>query len=75
MVIGAGRVGGVVEVGVVCGCRGAASGRVRVERHELVGKAVWIAAVAAAYSLVAVAALVTWLQFPPTKYLLSEGAK
>ena len=65
MVIGAGRVGGVVEVGVVCGCRGAASGRARVGPHELVGQAVLVVAVAAAYSVVAVAALAKWLGSPP----------
>ena len=66
VVIGADRVGGAVDAGVVCGCRGAASGRVRVRRHELVGQAVLVAAVAAGYSAVAVAALATWLKSPAT---------
>ena len=61
MVIGTGRVGGAVEAGVVYGCRGAGSGRARVGRHKLVGQGVLVVAVAAAYSLVAVAALATWL--------------
>ena len=66
MVIGAGLVGGAVEAGVVCGCRGTASGRARVGRHKLVGQGVLVVAVAAAYPLVAVAALATWLGSPPT---------
>ena len=65
MEVGAGRVGGAVEAVVVCECGGTASGRARVGRHELV--AVLVAAVAAAYSLVAVATLVTWLESPATK--------
>ena len=66
MVIGAGCLGGSVEAEVECRCGGAASGRVRVGRHELVGYAVFVAAVAAADSLVAVAALAKWLGSPPT---------
>ena len=50
MVIGAGSVGGAVEAGVVCGCRGTASGRARVGRHKLVGQGVLVVAVAAALS-------------------------
>ena len=61
MVTGTGRVGGAVEAGVVCGCRGTGNGRARVGRHKLVGQIVLVVAVAAAYSLVAVAALATWL--------------
>ena len=66
MVIGADRVGGTVEAGVVRGCRGTASGRARVRRHKLVGQGVLVVAVAAANSLIAVAALATWLGSPPT---------
>ena len=61
MVIGAGRVGGDVEAGVVFVCGGTAAAR-----HELVGQAVLVAAVAAAYSLVTVATLATWLRSPAT---------
>ena len=64
MVIGAGRFGGVVEARVVCGCRGTGSGRAQLGRHKLVGQGVLVA-VAAAYSLVAVATVATWLGFPP----------
>ena len=52
--IGAGRVGGPVEAGVVCGCRGTAIGRTRMVRHKLVGQGVLVVAVAAEYSLVAI---------------------
>ena len=65
MVIGAGRVGGGAEAGVVCGCRGITIGRARVGQHKLVGQGVLVVAVAAAYSLVGVAVLATWLGSPP----------
>ena len=65
MAIGAGRVGGDVEAGVVCGCRSTESGRARVGRHTLVGQGVLVVTVAAAYSLVAVAVLPTWWGSPP----------
>ena len=67
VVIGAGQVDGAVEARVVCGSRGTARCRTRVGRHKLVGKGVSVEAGAATYSLVAVAALVTWLGSPTTK--------
>ena len=47
VVIGAGRVGGVAETGVVYGCRGTGSGRARVGRHKLAGQGVLVVVAAA----------------------------
>ena len=74
MIIGACRVGGAVEAGVVCGCRGTASGRARVGRHKLVGQGVLVVAVAAALSG---SRRVTCHMggIPSYKYLLPAGTK
>ena len=64
MVRCAGCIGGAVEAGLVCRCRGAGSGRARVGRHKIVGQSVLVVAVAAADSLIAFAALATWLGSP-----------